>query len=46
MRYLMEDHAGADIHAVARGGPHARGGGCFLKELQCMESLCWSTRNV
>lgn len=46
MRYLMEDHAGTDIHGVACGGPHARAGGRFLKELQNMESLCWSTRNV
>jgi len=25
------DHSGADIHAAAHGGPHARGG-CVLKE--------------
>ena len=28
----MEDHAGADIHTAARGGPHAGAGGYALKE--------------
>ena len=28
----MEDHGGADLHTAACGGPHARAGGCTLKE--------------
>ncbi|KAK4824529.1 hypothetical protein QYF61_016109 [Mycteria americana] len=29
---LMESHAEADIHTVARGGPHVGASGCALKE--------------
>jgi len=28
----VENHSGADIHPAPRGGPHARTGGCALKE--------------
>lgn len=28
----MEYHVGADVHTAVHGGPHARAGGCVLKE--------------
>ncbi|XP_009866092.1 PREDICTED: potassium voltage-gated channel subfamily KQT member 1-like, partial [Apaloderma vittatum] len=35
-------HVGTDINIATHGGPQDRAGGYFLKELQPMESPCWS----
>lgn len=41
-----EDHSGVDSHTMAHGGPPTRAGGCFLKELQPVESPHWSRLKV
>lgn len=36
------DHGGADIHAVAHGGPRERAGGYYLQELHSVEDATGS----
>lgn len=40
------DHTGADIHSAAHEGLHTAAVGYFKKELQLMETPCWSTAKM